>query len=78
MCCRGWQNADAEDFYVPESLLDPYLTEFSPKSIFYHLDDYHHYFELDVPVLAEPKPGRNKPCLCGSGTKYKRCCGAPE
>src|SRR5262245_17682055 len=20
------------------------------------------------------KPGRNKPCPCGSGTKYKRCC----
>ena len=21
-----------------------------------------------------PKPGRNKPCYCGSGVKYKRCC----
>ena len=21
-------------------------------------------------------PGRNDPCLCGSGRKYKRCCGA--
>lgn len=21
------------------------------------------------------KPGRNAPCLCGSGVKYKRCCG---
>lgn len=20
-------------------------------------------------------PGRNSPCLCGSGKKYKRCCG---
>jgi GNAT superfamily N-acetyltransferase len=25
-------------------------------------------------LLAEP--GRNEPCLCGSGRKYKRCCGA--
>lgn len=23
-----------------------------------------------------PKVGRNDPCLCGSGRKYKRCCGA--
>lgn len=22
-----------------------------------------------------PKPGRNQPCFCGSGAKYKRCCG---
>jgi hypothetical protein len=24
---------------------------------------------------APPKPGRNEPCTCGSGQKYKRCCG---
>ena len=24
-----------------------------------------------------PKVGRNAPCPCGSGLKYKRCCGAP-
>jgi uncharacterized protein len=23
-----------------------------------------------------PKPGRNEPCPCGSGRKYKQCCGA--
>lgn len=22
-----------------------------------------------------PKVGRNSPCTCGSGKKYKRCCG---
>jgi uncharacterized protein YecA (UPF0149 family) len=22
------------------------------------------------------KVGRNEPCPCGSGTKYKKCCGA--
>jgi preprotein translocase subunit SecA len=25
--------------------------------------------------LAEPKIGRNDPCPCGSGKKYKKCCG---
>ena len=24
----------------------------------------------------EPKLGRNEPCPCGSGKKYKHCCGA--
>jgi len=24
------------------------------------------------------KIGRNEPCPCGSGKKYKRCCGSPE
>jgi SEC-C motif-containing protein len=26
-------------------------------------------------VRSTPKPGRNDPCLCGSGKKYKKCCG---
>ena len=26
-------------------------------------------------VIANVKPGRNAPCSCGSGLKYKRCCG---
>jgi len=25
-----------------------------------------------------PKIGRNDPCPCGSGRKYKQCCGSPE
>lgn len=24
--------------------------------------------------IAEKKPGRNEPCPCGSGKKYKKCC----
>lgn len=26
-------------------------------------------------VHVEKKPGRNDPCPCGSGKKYKKCCG---
>ncbi len=29
-----------------------------------------------VPVTADKKIGRNSPCPCGSGKKYKQCCGA--
>ena len=28
-----------------------------------------------APVVAAPKVGRNDPCPCGSGKKYKKCCG---
>jgi hypothetical protein len=27
------------------------------------------------PRRAPMKKGRNEPCICGSGKKYKRCCG---
>ena len=29
-----------------------------------------------APVRKAPEPGRNDPCPCGSGKKYKKCCGA--
>ena len=28
----------------------------------------------EQPYHAPPKPGRNDPCPCGSGRKYKKCC----
>ena len=30
------------------------------------------------PVKKAKKPGRNDPCPCGSGKKYKKCCGRFE
>ncbi|HEY0135878.1 MAG TPA: SEC-C metal-binding domain-containing protein [Nannocystis sp.] len=27
-------------------------------------------------VREQPKVGRNDPCVCGSGKKFKKCCGA--
>jgi len=28
------------------------------------------------PIKTGAAPGRNDPCPCGSGKKYKKCCGA--
>jgi SEC-C motif domain protein len=28
-----------------------------------------------APVKSSPKVGRNEPCPCGSGKKFKQCCG---
>jgi hypothetical protein len=30
--------------------------------------------ENSVPVSSLPSVGRNDPCPCGSGKKYKKCC----
>lgn len=30
---------------------------------------------IPKPVTVEKKIGRNEPCTCGSGKKYKKCCG---
>jgi len=32
-------------------------------------------FKKSKTVHVEKKPGRNDPCPCGSGKKYKKCCG---
>ncbi len=33
---------------------------------------------LATPVRAMPKVGRNDPCPCGSGKKFKKCCGGED
>ena len=43
------------------------------------LADLHHYRIEQLtprePVRRAATPGRNDPCICGSGKKYKNCCG---
>lgn len=35
-----------------------------------------HWYYLDgTPSVTALKPGRNDPCPCGSGKKFKKCCG---
>ena len=35
-----------------------------------------HWFYVDgTPSVSPLKPGRNDPCPCGSGKKFKKCCG---
>jgi len=33
------------------------------------------YVDGDVTMQPAKKPGRNEPCPCGSGRKFKQCCG---
>ncbi|HXF54652.1 MAG TPA: SEC-C metal-binding domain-containing protein [Hyphomicrobiaceae bacterium] len=43
-----------------------------------HDHDHHHHHHHHGPsapfVRAHKKVGRNEPCPCGSGKKYKKCC----
>jgi SEC-C motif-containing protein len=42
-------------------------------------DDHHDCPDCEAPVpyvRMQPKVGRNDPCTCGSGRKFKKCCGA--
>ena len=51
-----------------------------PQSVF----EIHNYwlphrlarFEQEMAKRSQPKIGRNDPCSCGSGRKFKKCCGA--
>ena len=70
--------ADLEDLYLPANTLTRLRLDVSmpPERILAHLDDYGAYMNRGGPARREAVPGRNEPCSCGSGKKYKRCCGA--
>lgn len=38
------------------------------------ITDFERALHPPEPILAASKPGRNDPCACGSGRKFKRCC----
>jgi len=45
------------------------------------LDVHRYWLARRTPATARreaPKTGRNDPCPCGSGKKFKQCCGAPH
>jgi SEC-C motif-containing protein len=50
------------------------------KSQFYQDPEDHAWYYIDgenvshTPYVADVRPGRNDPCSCGSGKKYKKCC----
>jgi uncharacterized protein YchJ len=41
-------------------------------------EDLDEVYYPDTYVRSAPKVGRNDPCPCGSGKKFKKCCGAAD
>jgi hypothetical protein len=65
--------AEAEDLYLPRSFLDAGRVPWSPQRTLNLLKGH-----MTVEKIPSPKPegpSRSGPCPCGSGKKYKRCCG---
>lgn len=60
--------ADAEYLYT----LEEWENVLSEEKIAEIVKD----FKRSRTVRKEKEPGRNDPCPCGSGKKYKKCCGA--
>jgi hypothetical protein len=64
-----------------DSLMDEFKPSFKGKRIYPYILPMSPKFvkamkpELDPKKENEQKVGRNAPCPCGSGRKYKRCCG---
>ncbi len=57
------------DYLYSLSQWDTVLSEEKRQSI---LKEY----KKSKTVVKDKQPGRNDPCPCGSGKKYKKCCGA--
>jgi hypothetical protein len=56
---RLGQSLPEDEYPQLQALLDDMLPEYTPSQPF---------------VRVSPKAGRNDPCSCGSGKKFKRCC----
>jgi hypothetical protein len=70
--------AAPEDLFLPRAWAEPRRFEYSFEDGQLLYEDFRRAFgvrEVET-VRKEAAPGRNDPCTCGSGKKYKRCCGA--
>ena len=61
----GYEPNELEDISEVEYLLNPNKFSSQPKMV------NSNYMTF---VNDNPKVGRNEPCPCGSGLKYKKCC----
>ena len=68
--------ANADDLYVPDQHIEVHGNTFRSELTLQALEHYERYYGIGRPSRTGAKPGRNEPCTCGSGKKYKRCCGA--
>ena len=74
--CLVWiARADAEDLYLPKKLLFHLNHRWTPERTDYliHCDE-QWYGKRGGNRLYRQYPGRNEPCICNSGKKFKTCC----
>ncbi|AKH19770.1 YchJ family protein [Sedimenticola thiotaurini] len=77
----GEQDQDGEVEFIATYKEKGVIRQHHERSSFSKLDGVWYFVEGElVPpatrVNSSPKIGRNDPCPCGSGKKYKKCCGS--
>lgn len=62
---------------IDETILDEFMVRYRDFSNNFRMKINHGYTsnELRSQMRTKNKIGRNEPCPCGSGKKYKKCCG---
>jgi preprotein translocase subunit SecA len=65
-----------EDVVTYVLRVTPRVTEAAQSNPRQALIENRYTVEARKPVRVNQQVGRNDPCPCGSGKKYKRCCGA--
>ena len=66
-----------DEVEIVEAALDRRLEREGLKPVFHPIEDEEEEeVGAAVPPARSGKVGRNDPCPCGSGKKYKKCCGA--
>jgi hypothetical protein len=63
-----------ESWSVPESVQEEIDQFYNEKQSNEKENEYDRWFPTQPIINTEPKVGRNAPCPCGSGKKYKKCC----
>ncbi len=75
----GWMSVwaarqEAADLYLPAEAARMLNMSGDPERARESIRLNQDYFGYKRPARAKAKVGRNDPCPCGSGRKYKRCC----
>ncbi|MEZ5930603.1 MAG: FxSxx-COOH system tetratricopeptide repeat protein [Alphaproteobacteria bacterium] len=78
---HNWRRKEDAEVYSQKAL-EAYdkLLEADPDNLVFQKNREHARIRLEIaknrePIRREQKVGRNAPCPCGSGRKYKQCCG---
>jgi hypothetical protein len=73
-----WEDVDFLDYYDAVTIRERQLAEADEWGDLENNDLFTEPEDITLPetyVRPTPKVGRNDPCPCGSGKKYKKCCG---
>ena len=73
------EDADGRPLFDLSARDHAFLVANAPEMIAQAVVDIADYWTREaiprIPIRTGPKTGRNDPCPCGSGKKYKKCCG---